>query len=476
MHCIRAANPYRPLRLENGAVMSQDDRQIQPDPPRRIRDFLVLTLGAIAVLSLLYVTGALGFVEWITGAIVMSTGALAFFVGSAPSRQRNNVNLEVGPESPAPTEPSPNAVEPFVLALPLPALLITPDGLVATANVHARNLFRIDSSARPFPSEMLRQPDLLAAVERVAENGAEERVEFTQHGEAEVWMAHIRAGLEPGAVIMVFEDLTAVRRAERARADFLANASHELRTPLTAIGGFIETMRGPAKDDKDAWDGFLDIMGQQTERMKRLVADLLSLSRIEFSEHRHPKTQVDIVDLSRATSLALTPLAEDAGIKLHFEAPQSRVGVIADSDEIAQVIQNLTSNAIKYARKDGEVQILMGEAPTMADAAAACSRQSPDATRAVLLQPYASTEVPAVWVRVTDNGEGISEQHLPRLGERFYRVDESRGGQIEGTGLGLAIVKHIMARHRGGLAVESVEGSGTAFGIWMPRLPDDPIV
>ena len=106
-------------------------------------------------------------------------------------------------------------------------------------------------------------------------------------------------------------------------------------------------------------------------------------------------------------------------------------------------------------------------------AAAACSRQSPDAKRAVLLQPYASTEVPAVWVRVTDNGEGISEQHLPRLGERFYRVDESRGGKIEGTGLGLAIVKHIMARHRGGLAVESLEGHGSAFGIWMPRLRDD---
>ena len=453
--------------------MSQDDRQIQPDPPRRIRDFFVLTFGGVAVLSLLYVTGALGFVEWVMGAIVMSTGALAFFVGSAPSPRRGEVHVEMEAEAASDPTPSERAVEPILLALPLPALLITPDGLVATANAHARDLFRIESSSRPFPSAMLRQPDLLTAADRVAGTGAEERVEFTQHGDAEVWMAHIRAGLEQGSVIMVFEDLTAVRRAERARADFLANASHELRTPLTAIGGFIETMRGPAKDDKDAWDGFLEIIGQQTERMKRLVADLLSLSRIEFSEHRHPKTEVDIVDLSRKTSLSLTPLAEDAGIKLRFYGPKDSVDVIADSDEIAQVIQNLTSNAIKYARKDGEVQILMGEAPTMSDAAVACSRQSPDAKRAVLLQPYASTEAPAVWVRVTDNGEGISEQHLPRLGERFYRVDESRGGHIEGTGLGLAIVKHIMARHRGGLAVESVEGAGTAFGVWMPRLPDN---
>ena len=285
-------------------------------------------------------------------------------------------------------------------------------------------------------------------------------------------MAHVRPGPRPGSVLMVFEDLTAVRRAERARADFLANASHELRTPLTAIGGFIETMRGPAKDDKEAWDPFLDIMGQQTERMKRLVADLLSLSRIEFSEHRAPKTQVDLGTLARTTSLALIPIAKEAGIKLHFDAPEHEIQAIADDDEIAQVIQNLASNAIKYASPGGEVQILVGVSATMAQAATACSRQSADANRALLLQPYASAEAPAIWVRVTDDGDGIAEQHLPRLGERFYRVDESRGGKIEGTGLGLAIVKHIMARHRGGLAVESLEGHGTAFGVWMPRVRD----
>lgn len=461
-------------QLESRAAMSQENGQHQPDPPRRFRDFLVLTLGAVAVLTLLYLTGAIGLVEWITGAIVMSTGSLAFFVGSAPNRRKGPTPTVLQPADPTAVVEAETAIEPFLLALPLPALLVTPEGQVATANTHARNLFRIDVASRPFPIAMLRQPDLLAAADRVSRDGADERIEFTQHSESEVWMAHIRPGLEIGSAIMVFEDLTAVRRAERARADFLANASHELRTPLTAIGGFIETMRGPAKDDKEAWDGFLDIMAQQTERMKRLVADLLSLSRIEFSEHRAPKTQVEMVDLARKTSLALTPIAEDAGIKLFFNGPKSSVSAIADSDEIAQVIQNLASNAIKYARKGGEVQILIGESPTMAEAAAACSRQSPEAKRAVLLQPYASTEVPAVWVRVTDDGEGISEQHLPRLGERFYRVDESRGGKIEGTGLGLAIVKHIMARHRGGFAVESVEEVGTAFGIWMPRLRHDP--
>ena len=453
--------------------MSQKDESNSRESRKRFQDFFVLTSGAIAVLVLLYMTGAIGLVEWVTGAIVMTAGALAFYVGSAPSPQkpgRAPVLQTANSTEPDQTESS---IEPFILALPLPALLISSDGQVATANAHVRGLFRMDASRLPFPMAVLRQPDLLAAAERVSRDGANERVEFTQHGDAEVWMAHIRPGPETGSVIMVFEDLTAVRRAERARADFLANASHELRTPLTAIGGFIETMRGPAKDDKEAWDGFLEIMGQQTERMKRLVADLLSLSRIEFKEHRPPKNEVELADLARNASMALVPIAEEAGITLHFDAPNEKIRAIADDHEIAQVIQNLASNAIKYARAGGEVQILVGIAPTMADAATACSRQSPDAKRALLLQPYASEGAPAVWFRITDDGAGIPEEHLPRLGERFYRADESRGGKIEGTGLGLAIVKHIMARHRGGLAVESLEGHGSAFGIWMPRLRDD---
>lgn len=452
--------------------MSEQDRRDFPDRPRRFRDFFVLTSGAVAILAILYLTGAIGLVEWVTAAIVMSAGSLAYFAGSAPSGHRTPPEV-LQSATPAHAVDPDGAVESFILALPLPALLIASDSRISVANIYARNLFRVASTEVEFPSAMLRQPSLLAAAERVSRDGANERVEFTQNADTEVWMAHIRPGPQSGTVLMIFEDLTAVRRAERARADFLANASHELRTPLTAIGGFIETMRGPAKDDHAAWDGFLEIMAQQTERMKRLVADLLSLSRIEFSEHRAPKTQVEIVNVVRETSKALTPLAEEAGIRLRFSAPSGSVRAIADDDEIAQVVQNLASNAIKYASPNGIVEIAMGIAPTMADAATACSRQMRDAKRALLLQPYASSEAPAVWVRVTDDGAGISEQHLPRLGERFYRVDESRGGNIEGTGLGLAIVKHILARHRGGLAVESLEGSGTAFGVWMPRLNDN---
>ncbi|MEO1188731.1 MAG: histidine kinase dimerization/phospho-acceptor domain-containing protein, partial [Pseudomonadota bacterium] len=249
--------------------MSQKNQPAQPDPPKRFQDFFVLTSGAIAVLALLFLTGAIGLVEWVIGAVVMTAGALAFYVGSAPTPQK---------PSPAPvleTPPTPEgqrpdiSVEPFILALPLPALLISRDGQIVTANTHARSLFRFEPTSLTFPVAVLRQPDLLDAAERVARDGANERVEFTQHGDAEVWMAHVRPGPDTGSVIMVFEDLTAVRRAERARADFLANASHELRTPLSTLIGFIETLRGPAREDADARERFLGIMEEQAGRMSR---------------------------------------------------------------------------------------------------------------------------------------------------------------------------------------------------------------
>ncbi len=455
--------------------MSQKNADTSTDQQnrrRRFRDFLILTLGGVSVLALLFVTGAIGFVEGITGAIVMSAGAMAYFVGSLPASPETNSAAILAEPEPVETPPDESAIAPFIMSLPFAVLLIDEDSRIETANAYARTILRLKRPEGDLASASLRQPDLLSAIERVQKNGANELVEFTLHGEAEVWMAHVQQGPSLGTVFVVFEDLTAVRRAERARADFLANASHELRTPLTAVGGFIETMRGPAKNDKDSWDGFLDIMHQQTERMKRLVADLLSLSRIEFSEHRAPSTKIEVRELARNTSLSLQPLADEAKISLHFDAPDADIYTIADADEFAQIIQNLAGNAIKYASPKGEVQILIGISNTMSEAAEACSRQSPQAKRALLLDPYASAEMPALWIRITDNGDGIPEEHLPRLGERFYRVDESRGGKIEGTGLGLAIVKHIMARHRGGFAVESITDEGTAFGVWMPRTPD----
>ncbi len=452
--------------------MSDPDQRIPPDRDhirRRMRDFIVLTTGGVAVLVLLLFTSAIGLVEWITGSVVMVAGSLAYYVGSLPPAGRPDHFTQKN-TSPQPKIDTLSLITPVLAAFPFPALMVNKEERIAFANRDAQSVFRLDSSSGDLATAAIRQPDLLAAFARVAQSSSPEQVEFSLGDDEDAWLAHIRTGPEPGTVIAVFEDQTAVRQAERARADFLANASHELRTPLTAIGGFVETMRGPAKDDKDSWDGFLSIIQEQTDRMKRLVADLLSLSRIEFSEHRAPAAHADMRNIVEAAGLSLQTIAADASVDLQLDLPDGPVPIIADRDEIEQVIQNLASNAIKYAQDRGHVRVTLGTAPTMTEAAALSARQTQGAIRAMLLSPRASARAPAMWLRVEDNGPGIPSQHLPRLGERFYRADESRGGTIPGTGLGLAIVKHIMARHRGGLAVESVEGQTTAFGVWMPVL------
>lgn len=451
---------------------AQPDARHQDRSRLRIRDFVVLTLGSISVLTLLWVSRSIGWIEWLTAAIVLLAGSLAYFVGSQPNAP-NPATLEPeAPTQPAPVKPYPSqSISKLVLALPFPTLFVGTDGRLHILNEAARNIFRIESTRETVSTAAIRQPDLLAAIDRVAHTGSAEQVEFSLNEDDESWMAHLQAGASEGEVLVLLEDMSAVQRAEFARADFLANASHELRTPLTALGGYIETMRGPAKNDPEAWDKFLEIMQQQTERMKSLVSDLLSLSRIEFSEHRSPSTRINVSATLEHTSQLLMPIARAADVRLNIKVPDIAVESIADANELSQVIQNLASNAIKYSRQGSEVEIELGTADSMRTASSHAARQMPDAVRAQLLGPRASAEVPALWLRVRDTGAGIKPQHLPRLGERFYRADESRGGKIEGTGLGLAIVKHIMARHRGGLAVESVDGTGSAFGVWMPLAP-----
>ena len=436
----------------------------------RVRDFVVLTLGCFGILTLLFLSREIGLVEWLTAGIVMLAGASAYFVGSQPDTTAQLTN-------PTPTHDVDTsrvrieviqAVAALIQALPFPAIYIGENGRIRSANPAAREVFRITPERDAIATAVIRHPDLIIAIERVAQTGARERVEFTLHEDAETWMAHLQPGTKSGEVLILLEDLTAVHRAELARADFLANASHELRTPLTAVGGFIETLRGPARNDPESWDRFLEIMEQQTERMKRLVADLLSLSRIEFSEHRSPSTKIDLSEVLEASCLSLQPIADAAGVAIELSVPDQPIETIADADEISQVIQNLASNAIKYSPRGGTVSLELGTSTSMSEASSRAARQMGGADRAQLLAPRASSEVPAIWLRVRDSGTGINAQHLPRLGERFYRADESRGGKIEGTGLGLAIVKHIMARHRGGFAVESIEGQGSAFGVWMP--------
>jgi two-component system phosphate regulon sensor histidine kinase PhoR len=238
------------------------------------------------------------------------------------------------------------------------------------------------------------------------------------------------------------------------RADFVANASHELRTPLTSLIGFIETLRGPARDDAEAVPRFLAIMAEQAERMQRIIADLLSLSRIEMTEHQAPSEQIDIAQTLRQVAGFMEPILRDGRTTLTLDIPESLPLVRGDAGQLTQVLGNLIDNAVKY----GALRHPQGGGVITAD---------------IRLTPIPDHPAPGLLISVADNGPGIAREHLPRLTERFYRADKGRSRAIGGTGLGLAIVKHVVSRHRGRLLIESTEGVGTTCRVWLP-LDTDP--
>jgi two-component system phosphate regulon sensor histidine kinase PhoR len=253
--------------------------------------------------------------------------------------------------------------------------------------------------------------------------------------------------------VVVLSDRSRERAVERTRADFVANVSHELRTPLTSLIGFIETLLGPAADDPPAQRRFLGIMGEQAARMNRLIDDLLSLSRIELIEHQVPSAKVDLTELLARLAAGFEPRLKQRAVSLDMRIPADVPAVVGDADQLAQVVQNLLDNAVKYGREGGTVRL---------DIAVAAPGVSPDPTRGWPARP-------GVVVTVADQGAGIPRAHLPRLTERFYRVDTGRSRAAGGTGLGLAIVKHVVNRHRGQMLIESEEGVGTTVSVWLPQ-------
>ena len=270
-----------------------------------------------------------------------------------------------------------------------------------------------------------------------------------------------------------FRDETDARRAEQMRVDFLANASHELRTPLASLSGFIETLRGHAKDDPEARDQFLRIMTAQAERMARLIDDLMSLSRIELNEHIRPLGSCDLSLAAMDVADTLRPLTADKGVKLDLHLMDRGEAVVAgDRDQITQVVQNLIDNALKYSPAGGAVRVeivrgLTGDA-AFAHGSKALTMANAGGGRLSLLTPDRAEPDDYVLLRVADQGPGMRREHLPRLAERFYRVEGQKSGQKLGTGLGLAIVKHIMNRHRGGMLVESAPTLGSTFAVYFP--------
>jgi two-component system phosphate regulon sensor histidine kinase PhoR len=435
---------------------------------RRTRDFSVLLGTTGLVLLLLVVTGSLGPIEALSAMGVIASISVAYFVGSAARVPQTVSDNWAEPAPPTAAEAGPG----LLTALPLPALEIGPGQKIMAFNRAADELFQLANLPFARASAVIRSPVLLAAIDQALEGpGAGPVSAEIETGPDETWRAHVTRIPAGRHVLVLMEDLTPVKRAARARADFLANASHELRTPLTAISGFIETMRGPAKDDTAAWPRFLDIMAGESDRMSRLIADLLSLSRIESSEHVLPRGRENLAEIVSASLAVLEPIAAERGVTLKVAGgAQAMPEMTAHRDELIQVVENLVSNAVKYSKEGSTVTLSFGAAPSLAEARAAASQQWDVSQRMTLLQALARSQGPeaAVWLRVEDQGPGIEREHLPRLGERFYRADQSRGGKITGTGLGLAIVKHIMAHHRGGLAVETLMGQGTAFGVWMP--------
>lgn len=440
----------------------------------RLRDFVTLAAGMVCVLILLWVSGALGLVPALASAVAYLAVMLAYFAGSSPQK--------LAPETPPENQLPAPLLDPLLRALPLPAFEIDVEGRIAASNQPAAKIIGSNISMHPRARNCIRNVALLQAIETVRTHEDQSTLSLTySDGPDRVWQAHVAKLGSEGNVLTLLEDLTPQKRAQQARADFLANASHELRTPLSSIAGFVETMRGVARNNHEDWPRFLDIMHGETERMSRLIDDLLSLSRIEFSEHHHPDEIVDLAELARTAMDALRPLAEGRGINLEIRANAEALQVFGAADQIIQIVQNLLENAIKYTEADGQVLLSFGPADSMSEAKSCAVQSWEDAAHMTLLHPPATSPANgkpqgfgAVWLRVEDSGCGIAREHLPRLGERFYRIDESRsgGGQTKspsGTGLGLAIVKHIMARHLGGFGAESVEGEGSAFGIWMER-------
>ena len=337
------------------------------------------------------------------------------------------------------------------------------------ANTAARDLLRITAGEGMLLSA-IRDPDVLGAVDRALFDHAEAEGVYETTG-TQSRSLRVRArplGLAADGAqlaLLTFHDETEVRRVERTRVDFLANASHELRTPLASLSGFIETLRGHARDDPAAREKFLGIMQAQADRMARLIADLTSLSRIELDEHVAPKGIVDLALVVGEVVEAAAPLGKQRGLKLYWCAQAaSSVSVRGERDQIVQVVQNLLDNAIKYSPDGASVRIEMQSGLTDTAAAGVSTDIVP---RLPLVAPDPSPETYAV-LRFTDLGPGIARQNLPRLSERFYRVDGQKSGARSGTGLGLAIVKHIMNRHRGGLVVASAEGEGSTFTAYFP--------
>ena len=416
--------------------------------------FWCIALGAVAALAALHALPSIGL--WLLAGVVV---AAAFLFSLLSNRAGHSSDTVAAAQSDRMVGLLPPLAREVLERLPDPLMLLDTAGRVIFANKAMMAVVGTDTH-RKHVSAVLRTPAVLQAIDRTAASGEPASIDFSFRVPVERhFQAYVtRMEQTPGLTAVLLHDVTAAKKAEQARADFVANASHELRTPLAAVTGFIDTLKGHARDDEGAREKFLDIMGVEADRMRRLIDDLLSLTRIEQNEHVPPSGEVDIVEVVRDASAALQGLARLDDVTISVGEAPGLPAVVGERDELIQLFQNLIHNAIKYGKAGGRVCIVFSLAPSSAAPAGRRSRGS------------------LVAISVKDDGEGIPREAIPRLTERFYRVDVKRSRERGGTGLGLAIVKHIVNRHNGRLQIESPPGEGSTFTVLLPAVsPADMI-
>ncbi len=408
-----------------------------------------LLIGAIVAAHLgLYWIAALPFLPLLISAVGLS--ALTFVLQVSKSRRIFSAAKQDEDEgSAAHVNEVAGAV---LLQFPDPLIVLDGDGRVVLSNADIHQSIANAAPGRIL-SAVMRTPAVLDAVARIYDGGEAETVEFETPGATE---SHSHAHCLPMQigkgddlrlfVLIILHDLTAARRVDQMRVDFIANVSHELKTPLTSLAGFIETLQGPARDDEEAREKFLEIMQKQSTRMGRLVDDLLSLSRIELDEHVPPSDTVQTNEVITEVISNVRPVAEERKVSIAFHTEEDLPNMLASRDQMFQVFQNLIMNAVKYGGSNNRVEVSVYLEHKVQD----------------------ESDEEAIRVDVTDHGPGIAREHIPRLTERFYRVDENQSRTSGGTGLGLAIVKHIVARHRGEFSIQSTLGKGSTFSVVIP--------
>ncbi len=332
-----------------------------------------------------------------------------------------------------------------------PVIVLNCDLKVVTANTNARILFPELAEGISVDAAMPTKPGFLSVLRAACENPNEApkpyktKLPSGQEFLISVNPATTGQNARPPYLVLTFQDRSPLRDAKLMRSDFVANVSHEIRSPLTAISGFVETLQGAANDDAAAREMFLDLMAKEATRMTNLVADLLSLSQVEVKERRALKSSVDLNMILRQAHESVTHLAQKRLKTLDIQVQPDLPAIQGKHDDLLRVFINLLENAINYSGAASQVTLT----------AKVASHKN----------PLAKT---ALCIAISDQGDGIPAAEIPRLTERFYRVDKSRSRNVGGTGLGLAIVKHILVRHRGKLTIESEQAKGSTFSVYLP--------